>query len=290
MVGIVPYTTGSATSKDGTTIGYRKLGQGPGVLLVHGGMQSSQNFMRLATALSDAFTLYVIDRRGRGLSGPHGKSYNLSKECEDIEALIAATGVHDVFGLSAGAIVLLQASLAVPAIRRLALYEPPLSISYSSPTSWITRFDDEVANGKIAAALVTVLKGIQASPAFSALPRFVLVPLVKLGIASQTKNVQDGDVSLQAIVPTMHFDVQLVIETESTLARFKAVSANVLLLGGSKSQSFLHVSLDSLSTVLPHVQRIELEGLDHLGPDNGGKPERVASELRRFFTQPQDSH
>ncbi|MGD0966538.1 MAG: hypothetical protein ABSA57_21950 [Candidatus Acidiferrales bacterium] len=41
------YNTGSVTSKDGTIIGYRQLGLGPGLILVHGGMQTSQNLMKL---------------------------------------------------------------------------------------------------------------------------------------------------------------------------------------------------------------------------------------------------
>jgi pimeloyl-ACP methyl ester carboxylesterase len=281
----VQYTTGSTISKDGTTIGWRKLGQGPGLVLIHGGMLSSQHFMRLATVLSDAFTLYVVDRRGRGLSGPHGQNYNLSRECEDIEAVIVATGARDLFALSSGAIVALQAALALPVIRKLALYEPPLSVNHSSPTGWVPRFDDEIAHGKIAASLVTAMKGMQASPVFSILPRFVLVPLMKLAGASQARSVQDGNVSLKELIPTQHFDMQLVIETEGALERFRDVHAEVLLIGGSKSQAFLRTSLEGLSSVLPNVQRIELEGLDHLGPANEGKPERVACELRRFFTQ-----
>ena len=67
-----PYTTGSVTSADGTRVGYRRFGRGPGVVLVHGGMQAAQNFSALAVELSDAFTVVVPDRRGRGLSGFRG--------------------------------------------------------------------------------------------------------------------------------------------------------------------------------------------------------------------------
>jgi hypothetical protein len=41
---------------------------------MHTGMQAAQNFMLLAKALSDEFTVYLPDRRGRGLSGPPGEN------------------------------------------------------------------------------------------------------------------------------------------------------------------------------------------------------------------------
>jgi pimeloyl-ACP methyl ester carboxylesterase len=46
------YTKGAVRSADGTSIGYRQLGHGPAVVLVHGGMQASQDFMKLTTELS----------------------------------------------------------------------------------------------------------------------------------------------------------------------------------------------------------------------------------------------
>jgi pimeloyl-ACP methyl ester carboxylesterase len=129
-----PYTTGFTTSKDGTTIGYRKFGSRPGLVLVHGGLQSSHNFTRLALALSDAFSVYMPDRRGRGLSGSHGPGYGLERESEDFQALIAETGAQNLFGLTFGAILLLQTALTMSSIQRIALYEPPLSTNGSSPT------------------------------------------------------------------------------------------------------------------------------------------------------------
>src|SRR3954454_7892446 len=96
------YTTGSAASKDGTTIGYRQLGRGPGVVVVYGAMVSARSFMRLAAALADVFTVYLPDRRGRGLSGPCGPDSGMQQEVEDLGVLLAKTGAQNVFSISAG--------------------------------------------------------------------------------------------------------------------------------------------------------------------------------------------
>src|SRR4051812_2850379 len=76
------WTIESVTSKDGTTIGYRKVGHGPGLLIVHGAAESSQSHRQLAEALADTFTVYLPDRRGRGLSGPYGKDYSIQRDVE----------------------------------------------------------------------------------------------------------------------------------------------------------------------------------------------------------------
>ena len=173
------YTTGSVTSRDGTTIGFRRFGQGPGIIAIHGAAQAAQNFTKLAEALSDAFTVYVPDRRGRGLSGSHGDHYSLKSECEDVEALLTATGSRNVFGLSSGAIISLQAALTLPAIRKVALYEPPLSIDHSTPIAWLTRYDQEIAHGRLGSAMVTAIRGTRTAPRLLRwTPRFVLDPLL----------------------------------------------------------------------------------------------------------------
>jgi len=154
-----PYITGSVTSKDGAAIGYRQLGHGPGVVLLHGAMSSAHNHMQLAEALADAFTVYVPDRRGRGLSGPYGDAYSLQKEVEDMDALLTTTGAHNVFGVSSGGIIWLQAALTLPAIHKAAIYEPPLFDNDATPAAILMRYDKEMAQGKVAAALITGMKG-----------------------------------------------------------------------------------------------------------------------------------
>jgi pimeloyl-ACP methyl ester carboxylesterase len=169
------YTTCTVVSRDGTTIGYRRVGCGPGIIAVHGGGQAAQNLMRLAAALADEFTVYLPDRRGRGLSGPPGKGYGLKAECEDLEALQAATGATCVFGVSSGALIALQYALGQPSVRKVALYEPPLSINHSTPIAWVDRFDREVAEGRLGSAMITAVRGTDtAPPLLRLLPRPLL--------------------------------------------------------------------------------------------------------------------
>jgi uncharacterized protein (DUF2336 family) len=82
----------------------------------------------------------------------------------------------------------------------------------------------------------------------------------------------------------LHFDARLVAEMAGRLDSFRAVRAETLLLGGSKSAVYLGAALDALSTVLPNWERIEFSGIGHIAADNSGAPKRVADELRRYFS------
>src|SRR5215469_3924968 len=70
-------TTGSVTSTDGTPIGYLRAGHGPAVVVLHGSNESARSHAQLALALADSFTVYLPDRRGRGLSGPHRPDHSM---------------------------------------------------------------------------------------------------------------------------------------------------------------------------------------------------------------------
>lgn len=90
------YTTDSVTSKDGTNIGYRQMGSGPGIILMHRRANASQHFMKRGQFLSDSFTLYIPDRRSCGLSGPFRENYSMQKEIEDLDS-ITKKQAHIIF-------------------------------------------------------------------------------------------------------------------------------------------------------------------------------------------------
>jgi pimeloyl-ACP methyl ester carboxylesterase len=277
----------AVTSADGTTYGYRQLGQGPGLILLHGGMMASQNFVKLAAALSDSFTVYVPDRRGRGRSGPFGDQYSVARDCEDVCALMEKTGARNLFGLSSGAIIALEVARTVRGIERVAAYEPPFALGRSNPAHWAARFDRQIAAGDLAAAMLTVLKGTGDSRLLRLVPEFLLVFLLRLGISGDSRRTEDGNVPISELIPTMHYDAQIVTETRHSLPKLNDLTPEVLLVGGARSAVFLKRVLDALEKLLPRVTRLELPGVGHLAADNEHRPELVAAALKPFFSRAQ---
>ena len=126
---------GTATSSDGTSIAFERLGEGPVLVLVDGALcyRSFGPMTPLAELLAPDFTVYRYDRRGRGDSGDTAP-YAVAREIEDLEAVIAETGdAAFVFGMSSGAVLALEAAASGLAISKLALYEPPLTVAEQEP-------------------------------------------------------------------------------------------------------------------------------------------------------------
>src|SRR5262249_42607270 len=113
-------------SKDGTPIAAWRSGVGAPLLLVHGTTGDHTGWASVSAALERHFTVWTLDRRGRGASGD-APAYALEREGEDIAAVMDAIGgeVH-VLGPSFGGLCALEAALLTPHLGRLILYEPTI--------------------------------------------------------------------------------------------------------------------------------------------------------------------
>ncbi len=81
-----PFET--TTSADGTAIAYERTGTGAPLILVGGAFSTRQGGYVRRNALAKSYTVYVIDRRGRGDS-TDVQPYAVEREIEDLAALIA---------------------------------------------------------------------------------------------------------------------------------------------------------------------------------------------------------
>jgi pimeloyl-ACP methyl ester carboxylesterase len=269
-----PGSTGWVTSADGTIIGYRQLGRGPGVIILHGGLRASHHYMRLAQALADTYTVYLPDRRGRGLSHTTVEAYSITKECEDLCALLQTTSARMVFGHSAGGLIALEAALTLP-IHKLAVYEPAVSIDGSFPIDWVPAFDQALARNKPIKAMVAFLKGVRLNWV-STLPQWTLYPLAYLMLSGA-----DG-CEMGEVLPTITREVQEVQRLDSTHERYRTIAAETLLLCGTNGPLFLRDALHRLAAALPNTRIVELPKLDHNAPDLNA-PDVIANQLRRFL-------
>jgi hypothetical protein len=178
----------------------------------------------------------------------------------------------------------LQAALTLPAISRLALYEPLLLPDAATASAMMDRYDQQMAAGKVTAALSTAMKGGQmGSAAMNAMPHWLLSILTR-PMANWTPK---GDyIAFADLAPALHYEGYEIVGMSGSLDMMKDVHADVLLLGGSKSSALIKDALTRVERAVPGTQRVELPGLSHSAPWNKqvrGNPEPVARALRDFF-------
>ncbi|HEX6511267.1 MAG TPA: alpha/beta fold hydrolase, partial [Chloroflexota bacterium] len=77
------------TSRDGTEIACWRSGDGPPLVLVHGTTADHTRWRTVLEPLAQRFSVYAMDRRGRGSSGD-ALEYALEAEFEDVAAVVDA--------------------------------------------------------------------------------------------------------------------------------------------------------------------------------------------------------
>ncbi|KAA2261485.1 alpha/beta hydrolase [Solihabitans fulvus] len=258
-----------AVSKDGTTLAYDQLGDGPAVLIVGGAFTDRRATRPLADLLAADFTVLNYDRRGRGDSGDTAP-FAVEREIEDIAALIEqAGGAAAVFAHSSGAALAIEAARALPGITQLALYEPPFIVDDSRPPlpgDYVAHLQELTAAGKreeIVEYFMTVAVG---------LPAEFLAPM------------RDGEMwpHMIALAPTVAYDGAAV--AANMMGRplpsewSGEITVPTLVLDGENSPAWQRDSVQALVNLLPDAQRHSLPGADH-----GAPPEQLAPVLTAFL-------
>lgn len=264
-------------SNDGTKIGYRQIGKGEGLIIVHGTGRISQNYRKLAHALADNFTVYTYDRRGRGLSGPLATSHSIVKEVEDLVALTAETNAKYVFGHSFGGVISLQAA-ALPGIKKLAVYEPPISVNNSIPDNWLPGFEKAISNNNKVEAMTLFLKALP-PPDIRNFPGWMLKLIVcAVKIMERNKEEESKMLNLLYTIPS---DMKIVKQLEPFIEKYKSMTTHTLLMSGTKSQIFFQQSVRLLGQILPTSDTKIFEGFDHYSPE--GNVEKISKALVQFY-------
>jgi pimeloyl-ACP methyl ester carboxylesterase len=113
----LPETTRSGhVTLNGTSIFYAQFGEGPPVLLLHGGLASSNYWGHQIGELARRFTVTVMDTRGHGRSPVMSRAFSYRIFAEDAAALLDHLAIPSaaIVGWSDGAVTGLQLAMIRP--------------------------------------------------------------------------------------------------------------------------------------------------------------------------------
>jgi pimeloyl-ACP methyl ester carboxylesterase len=256
-------------SQDGTKIAFDKLGKGPAVILVNGALSSRGDSLPLAELLSEQFTVYSFDRRGRGDSSDV-KPYAVKREIEDIRALAEnAGGSVCLYGQSSGACLALRAAASLgDIVKKLAIYEAPYSDDAGAAPEWKSftkKLDGLLAADRNEDAVTAFMK-------FVGMPDRALAQLKES--PAWAKMVKLG--------PTIAYDNALLGDDRSVPERLASeVRVPTVVMTGEKSMEtmpFMKTTADKLANVMAKAERKVVKGQEHVI-----SPDVLAPILASFF-------
>jgi pimeloyl-ACP methyl ester carboxylesterase len=264
------------TSADGTPVEYLSVGSGPHVIVIPGALAVASDLTAFATLLARRHTVHVVQRRGRGGSGPQGERYGIERECEDVEAVRARTGARLIFGHSFGGLAALRAACGSTAFDAVAVYEPGVSVSGSIPVDWIDRARREVAAGADLEAFITFVSGVNPQQT-GRLPRWLLRLILGRAIP-RTKLRQN-----LALMPQAISEHAVVGQLDDRLADYREVAAATLIMRGKgRGTSRQAVALTRLAATIPRAETVTFPKLGHFAPERA--PDAIARSVLGFFT------
>jgi pimeloyl-ACP methyl ester carboxylesterase len=230
------------TSADGTPIAYDRMGEGPPLVLLHGGLNDRMVWAPVIPLFAEVRTVYAVDRRGRGESGPPAE-HALERQFEDVLAVIDAAGEPaDVVGHSYGALTALgAAALAPDRVRRLVMYEP--GRPDESATALIAPFETREPADAIGNFLSQAfhwpeeqVAAFRESPFF----RYMLT-----------------------FVPSFPPEMRAYIAHGFDAARYASLDVPALMLSGSDSPDELKEVMRELTSHMPRTEWFTFEGHAH---------------------------
>lgn len=263
-------------SADGSTIAYQTAGLGPAVILIPGALSTADDYAAFARTLGKHFTVHTIERRGRGLSAPQGPAYSLATEIADVNALQTITGAAMLIGHSFGGLVALETTRHNNSLRKVAVYEPGVSIDGSISMSWLPAYERYLAQGKLLDAFTCFSLGLGPDAIRNSshwltklmLPLFVKKVKLQKMLTLLTENERE------------HREVG---RYDNSYRNYGEITSSVLHMTGGKTGSrWAEIQAEHLGAVIPRFQTHQFPTLNHFGIDQKD-PQGVAEYVATFF-------
>lgn len=256
-------------SETGIEVSYDRHGDGPSLILLHGGMAPSEYWSPIVPHL-DGYTAIVPQRPGFGtcFDDPAETSADdvLDREVEYVRTLVDAVGGDPIlFGHSYGALTAIEAATK-GTVGAVVAYEPAILP------------DDYRAEADLADRMQTLIEAGERREAVKRYIEHVLHP--------------DGTADLESwlaewpIWPECVALAEKVVRMNRAVEQYRLppeleVTAPVLVLTGTDGPDFLRESARAIHEAVPHSRFVEFDGVSHGGPAEA--PELISEEVDAFL-------
>jgi len=253
----------TCTSPDGTRIAYERHGDGPPLILLHGGL-TRRYWDPIRPQFTDEYTVIVPDRRGRGESGD-ADAYSIEREVEDARAVVEEVDGHPVlFGHSFGGLQAIETARVAP-VAGVVAYEPAyLADDYRETADLAARMQERLDAGDPEGAT-----------------KLHFHEVIHGGDADDLDAWLDDWPVWPAPVDHVENTIRMnrALETHP-LPESLDVDVPVLLLTGSEGPPHLRESVRAVHDALPESRLVEFENVGHSGPTEA--PDRTVEAVYDF--------
>jgi pimeloyl-ACP methyl ester carboxylesterase len=236
----------------GRTVRFWDEGSGPGLLILHSGLDDGSGYGRVARRLASGHRVIRLQRPSYRLDLPATPPCTAAAELGHVQALLGWLGQPvTLFGHSSGGAIALEALVAWPERFRAAiLYEPAIGVPglpLFDPACTATA-RAALARGRVGRALTVHLRdGVGLSPFYAWL----------LGV-----NVHVLP-RYRRLIPRLVEDGAAAAALGDRTATYTHIDVPVLLLSSDLGPAGEDARMDALEQALPHVTRQRLRHLGH---------------------------
>lgn len=248
---------------------YERYGDGPPLILLHGGMAPKEYWTPVVPHL-DEYTAIVPQRPGFGtcLDDPTETSADdvLRREVKYVRALVdSVDGDPILFGHSFGALTAIEAATKLP-VSAVVAYEPAILP------------DDYRADADLADRMQTL---IEAGERREAVKRYIEQVLHPDGVDDL-----DAWLAEWPVWPECVDLAEEVVRMNRAVERYRLpnsldVAAPVLVLTGTDGPDFLRESTRAVHETVPQSRLVEFDGVSHGGPAEA--PDLISAEVDAFL-------
>src|SRR5918994_4552239 len=234
--------------------------------MVHGTAADHSRWGPVLPALEERFTVYAVDRRGRGGSGDSDE-YAVEREFEDIAAVVDSLGEPvNLLGHSYGALVALEAALLTRNVGKLVLYDPGIELAGEKiyPPEVIERLEALLEAGDRDGVVATTMREVA-------------------GLPPETVEYMRSQPAWQARVAAAHTiprELRAVKAYRLDAERFGDLGVPTLVMSGGDSPVALGKAGEAVDETLPDSRIVVMAGQGHAAMDTG--TDLFTTEVFRF--------